>query len=56
MHILFELLGLFVLGIFSIVLVALALLLIGFFGYTETHNPLFAIPFVLGLMFLSALD
>lgn len=56
MHLLWEVIGLFVLGMFSIALVAMGLLLIGFFGLYETHNPLFAIPLVLGFMFASALD
>ena len=56
MYILWEIIGLFVLGIFSILILAFGLLMIGFFGYTETHNLLFAIPFALGLMLLSAVD
>ena len=56
MHILWELIGLFVLGIFSIMILAFVLLMVGFFGFYETHNILFGIPFALGLMLASAVD
>ena len=56
MYIIWELIGLFVLGMLSIALVAAALLLFGFLGFYNTHDPIFAIPFVLGLLFASALD
>ena len=56
MHILWEIIGLFVLGILSIALVAAALLIIGFLGLYHTHNPIFAIPLLLGLCLTSALD
>ena len=56
MNILFELLGFVLLAAVSIALVGMGLMIFAAVGYTQTHDPLFAIPFLLGLMFLAALD
>ena len=56
MNILFEILGFVVLAAISIALVGMGLMIFAAVGYTQTHNPLFAIPFLLGFMFLTALD
>jgi hypothetical protein len=56
MHILFEIVGLVFLAAISIALFATMLLVIGAVGLFQTHNPIFVIPLLFGLLLASALD
>jgi len=56
MHLIFELIGLVFLAAISIALLATILLVIGAVGLFQTHNPLFVLPLLFGVMLASALD
>jgi hypothetical protein len=56
MHIIFEIIGFIFLAVVSIALLGAVLLVFGVVGLYQTHDPIFLVPTVLGLLFASALD
>ena len=56
MHIVAEIIGFIFLLCLGAAAIAFGLLLFGFLGFMNTHNPLFIIPFALGLLIATAGD
>ena len=56
MHLLFELIGLVILCMLFVGLFGLGLAVVGAVGYVETHNPLFILMAVVGVMIIGSLD